>query len=222
MTLHWSVFQSPVKTGREFNLITTLILTSATPHAHPFPCMYAFYTFSLNLTLLLEELRKALSSHLPRLLFTYPSSTCALSLSSSLTVINIITIRFTITMQLELYNRYHHHHHHCHHHHHLCCYHYHHYHHHPRGMTLHWSVFQSPVKTGHEFNLITTLILTSQVAITLQHRLLTTRLILLYSSHPPHNPLHYSTLCTLCLQCTCMRWYVTSTDARCPRVWVTL
>ena len=33
MTLHWSVFQSPVKTGHEFNLITTLILTSAIPPA---------------------------------------------------------------------------------------------------------------------------------------------------------------------------------------------
>ena len=132
----------------------------------------------------------ALSSHLPRLMFTYPSRTCALSLSSPLTVIDIITIKitFTTTMLLELCNRYHrqyyhHHHHHRHHHHH---------HHHPRGMTLHWSVFQSPVTTGHEFNLITTLILTSQVAITLQHRLLTTPLIPLHSSHPPNTTLNYT------------------------------
>ena len=64
---------------------------------------------------------------------------------------------------------------------------------HSRGMTLHWSVFQSPVKTGHEFNLITTLILTSAIptntTTTATTSTATTLQLSLYYNY--HN--HYST-----------------------------
>jgi tRNA synthetases class I (I, L, M and V) len=158
-----------------------------------FSALFPFVLLELKplkncITLRLVSCNDYYSSHSSLIKSSYDIVT--LPLHVPLHVINIIVISYQHYCLFHSLD-YHHHHHHCHHnpyhhhfyhhHHHHHHHHYHHYHHyyhhlhhhyyhhlhhhyhHPRGMTLHWSVFQSPVKTGHEFNLITTLILTSAI-----------------------------------------------------------